>query len=110
MDGDGDKKEPMKKAIKEKGDKKDVKEGSMPPWLKDKKDDKKSDKKDDDTCSKCGGDHDDKDHDKKDDKKDVKEGYLTTSPSPYQVWKGSARHRNQEAVNKASTQPSVEGC
>ena len=76
MDGDGDKKEPMKKAIKEKGAKKDVKEGSMPPWLKDKKDDKKSDKKDDDTCSKCGGDHDDKDHDKKDDKDDKKPAFL----------------------------------
>ena len=69
FDGDGDKKEPMKKALKEKG-KKDVKEGSMPPWLKDKKDDKKEGKKD--SCKKC------KDEGKKDcdcdDKKDDKKG------------------------------------
>ena len=51
MDKDGDTKEPMKKAIKEKGEKKDVKEGSMPPWLKGKDEDKKDDKKS--PCEKC---------------------------------------------------------
>ena len=67
FDKDGDKKEPMKKALKEKG-KKEVKEGSMPPWLKDKKDDKKESCED---CKKAGKkdcDCDDK-KDKKDDKK-----------------------------------------
>ena len=104
MDGDGDKKEPMKKAIKEKGAKKDVKEGSMPPWLKDKKDDKKSDKKDDEgTCSKCGGDHDEDKHDKKD-KKDVKEGYADAiAKSTAKFGKGAldTAKKSAGAVNKA---------
>ena len=66
FDGDGDKKEPMKKALKEKG-KKEVKEGSMPPWLKDKKDDKKESCED---CKKAGK----KDCNCDDDKKDKKDG------------------------------------
>ena len=48
FDKDGDKKEPMKKALKEKG-KKDVDEGKgeLPDFIKDKMDDKKS------PCEKC---------------------------------------------------------
>ena len=73
MDKDGDTKEPMKKAIKEKG-KKEVKEGSMPPWLKGKDEDKKDDKKS--PCEKCkeeGKDDCKCDDDKKEEKKSVKE-------------------------------------
>ena len=52
VDKDGDKKESFKKALKDKDEKKDVKEGSMPPWLKDKEgDDKKESKKS--PCEKC---------------------------------------------------------
>jgi hypothetical protein len=65
FDKDGDKKEPMKKALKEKG-KKEVKEDSMPPWLKDKKDDKKESC---DDCKKAGKKDCKCDDDKKDDKK-----------------------------------------
>lgn len=57
FDKDGDKKEPMKKALKEKGKKpmdEETLEEGMPPWLKDKMD-KKSGKKD------CDCDHDKKD-------------------------------------------------
>ena len=49
--------------------KKEVKEGKMPPWLKDKKDDSKKE------CDDCGNkscDCDDKKSEKKDDKKDDK--------------------------------------
>ena len=70
FDKDGDKKEPMKKALKEKG-KKEVKEGSMPPWLKDKKDDKKESC---DDCKKAGKKDCNCDDDKKDKKKDGKKG------------------------------------
>ena len=81
FDGDGDKKEPMKKALKEKG-KKEVKEGSMPPWLKDKKDDKKEGKKEScEDCKKAGKKDCDCDDKKKDDKKGkppwLKEGNCT---------------------------------
>ena len=81
FDGDGDKKEPMKKALKEKG-KKEVKEGSMPPWLKDKKDDKKED-----SCKKCKdeGKKDCDCDDKKDKKDDKKPAFLQKEGNCYQM-------------------------
>ena len=81
FDGDGDKKEPMKKALKEKGKKKEeVKEGNC--YQEGGKVEKKESKKCDD-CGKDDCDCDDKKSDKKDKmppwlkgKKDVKEAIM----------------------------------
>ena len=62
MDKDGDKKESMKKAIKEKGKNQVAEKKEVPDFIKDKMDNKEGKK-----CSKCDGDC------KCDDKKDVKE-------------------------------------
>ena len=74
-DGDGDKKESFKKALKDK-------------------------KEDEGTCSKCGGDHDEDKHDKK----DVKEGYADAiAKSTAKFGKGAidAAKNSSSAVNKA---------
>ena len=85
-DGDGDKEESFKKALKDKKEN---------PFAK------KSDKKDDEgTCSKCGGDHDEDKHDKK----DVKEGYADAiAKSTAKFGKGAldTAKKSAGAVNKA---------
>ena len=96
FDKDGDKKEPMKKALKEKG-KKEVKEGSMPPWLKDKKDDKKESC---DDCKKAGKkdcDCDDKKDKKKDDKKPA---FLQKEGNCYQEG-GKVKGKKSKEVKEA---------
>ena len=75
FDKDGDKKEPMKKALKEKGKKpmdEETLEEGMPPWLKDKMDKKSGKKESCEDCKKAG--KKDCDCDDKKDKKEMKEG------------------------------------
>lgn len=93
FDKDGDKEEPMKKALKEKG-KKEVKEGSMPPWLKDKKDDKKESC---DDCKKAGKKDCDCDDKKKDDKKPA---FLQKEGNCYQEG-GKVKGKKSKEVKEA---------